>query len=108
MFFGIGSLPAWLCGLPVIVGRCFLNKRNKRYFTDNIELSEQEREKIIERYKSYKQDKVECRIKKEIDKAAKRARRQQRRTYSSDRGVGIFCSIAIVFLVIYLVGLNFM
>lgn len=108
MFFGIGSLPAWLCGLPVIVGRSFLNKRNKKYFTDDIEVSEQEREKIIEKYESYKQGKVAQRIKEETDKNEKRTRRQQRRAYSSNRGVGIFCSIAIAFLVIYLVGLNFM
>lgn len=34
MFFGIGSLPLWLCGLPLIIGLTVLG--NKKYSLCNI------------------------------------------------------------------------
>lgn len=30
MFFGIGSLPLWLCGLPVLIGNHFKKKRERK------------------------------------------------------------------------------
>lgn len=76
MFFGIGSLPFWLCGLPILVGLFFIACANP------------------EKY-----------IYPHVIKHEERKRNSSPSPYNSGEGIMIVCVLACAFILIYIMKL---